>query len=281
MSLARPIGEEDGARATGSSSANGARAKASPDKSQVQVIARAAAILRVLEEQDAGLSLGQIAQRVGLARSTVQRIVNALAAERFLISASPNGRVVLGPALLRLANSVATSFTAVARPYMLQLSTDLRETVDLAAIKKDRLIFVDQVEGSHRLRTVSAIGESFPLHCTANGKAYLATLDDRGVERLLGEALERRTSSTLVKMPALLKELARVRKTGVAIDREEHTLGICAVGIAVNDQLGNPHAISVPVPAARFDTIAAEISARLLETKAALTALLADVRREG
>ena len=48
------------------------------DKSQVQVIARAATILRALEEENSGLSLGQIAQRVNLARSTVQRIVAAL-----------------------------------------------------------------------------------------------------------------------------------------------------------------------------------------------------------
>ena len=58
-----------------------AREERREDKSQVQVIARAATILRALEEQPAGLSLGQIAQRVDLARSTVQRIVAALAAE--------------------------------------------------------------------------------------------------------------------------------------------------------------------------------------------------------
>ena len=66
------------------------------DKSQVQVIARAATILRALEEENAGLSLGQIAQRVNLARSTVQRIVAALETEKLVIAASPNGRVRLG-----------------------------------------------------------------------------------------------------------------------------------------------------------------------------------------
>lgn len=55
--------------------------KAAPDKSPVQVIARAASILRALEDQPTGLSLGQIAQRVQLARSTVQRIVAALEAK--------------------------------------------------------------------------------------------------------------------------------------------------------------------------------------------------------
>src|ERR1700721_234349 len=71
--------------------------------SQIQVIARAAAILRALEHEPEGLSLAQIAQRVKLARSTVQRIVAALAAEKLLIAASPNARVRLGPTILRLA----------------------------------------------------------------------------------------------------------------------------------------------------------------------------------
>ena len=62
------------------------------DKSQVQVIARAATILRALEDENSGLSLGQIAKRVNLARSTVQRIVAALSAEKFVMAATPTGR---------------------------------------------------------------------------------------------------------------------------------------------------------------------------------------------
>src|SRR5476651_1779807 len=69
------------------------------DKSQVQVIARAATILRALENENVGLSLGQIALRVNLARSTVQRIVAALETEKLVIAATPNGRVRLGPTI--------------------------------------------------------------------------------------------------------------------------------------------------------------------------------------
>src|SRR6202023_4011804 len=89
----------------GRASSDKAEAKTQPHgqpQSQVQVIARAAAILRALEDEAAGLSLGQIAQRVNLARSTVQRIVAALEAEKFLIAASPTGRVRLGPTILPL-----------------------------------------------------------------------------------------------------------------------------------------------------------------------------------
>jgi DNA-binding IclR family transcriptional regulator len=242
-------------------------------RSQVQVIARAAAILRTLEGEDAGLSLGKIAERVGLARSTVQRIVNALTAEDLLIAASPTGRVTFGPALLRLAGS-ATNFAALTRPYLLRLAADLQETVDLAIIRNRQAIFIDQVEGSHRLRAVSAIGEAFPLHCTANGKAYLATLADETVRQLLGPTLERRTPRSIVDVNALLADLKGTRASGVAVDREEHTAGICAIGIALNDRTGHPHAISVPVPTGRFDAIAGQIRRRLLEVKADLQTAL-------
>ena len=240
------------------------------DKSQVQVIARAAAILRALEDQALGLSLGQIAQRVGLARSTVQRIVSALESENLVIAASPTGRVRLGPTIARLATSVQTDFVSIARPYLVKLSDELRETVDLATVKKDHLVFIDQVIGPQRLRTVSAVGETFPLHCTANGKAYLAELDDDAVARLIGATYPRRTPSTLTRLDHLLKDLRTVRKTGVAIDREEHTHGICAAGIVTRDPLGNILAISVPVPAQRFYAHQKRIVERLRATKAAL-----------
>jgi DNA-binding IclR family transcriptional regulator len=245
------------------------------DKSQVQVIARAAAILRALEEQPAGLSLGQISQRVALARSTVQRIVAALAAEKLLIAASPTGRVRLGPTILRLAASARTDFVATARPYLVRLSSELNETVDLAAIKKDHLIFVDQVIGPQRLRAVSAVGETFPLYCTANGKAYLAGLDEVAIARLIGTRFQRRTPRTIVRLEELLKELKAVRRSGVAFDREEHTQGICAAGVVMRDPLGNDLAISVPVPTQRFLQQEKRIVERLLATRRALEQHLA------
>jgi len=240
------------------------------EKSQVQVIARAAGILRSLEDEAHGLSLSQIAQRVGLARSTVQRIVAALESEKLLIAASPNGRVRLGPAILRLAASVRSDFVQMARPFLLRLSQELQETVDLATVKKDQLIFIDQVVGSQRLRTESAVGETFPLYCTANGKAYLGTLSDDQVAALIGTHYEARTPHTITELTPLLADLATVRKTGIAFDREEHTLGICAAGVALHDPLGNSIAISVPVPTPRFQNRQGMIVERLLAAKRAL-----------
>jgi len=248
------------------------RDKTHAEKNQVQVIGRAARILRALEGEDAGLSLGEIAKRVELARSTVQRIVASLEAEKLLMAASPNGRVRLGPAILRLASSVTGDFIARARPYLTRLSDELRETVDLAAVRRDHLMFIDQVTGSQRLRAVSAVGETFPLYCTANGKAYLAGLDDAAVEALIGRTYDARTPNTLTRFSELIADLKSVRKAGVAYDREEHTLGICAVGVALNDPVGNAVAISVPVPSQRFGDQQRLIAERLLATKRAMLA---------
>lgn len=240
------------------------------DRNLVQVIGRAAGILRALEGEKSGLSLAQIAERTSLARSTVQRIVGSLAAEKLLIAASPTGRVKLGPALLRLASSIESDFTSLARPYLEKLSQDLEETVDLAVVKGDHMVFIDQIVGSHRLRAVSAVGEAFPLYCTANGKAFLATLSDRDVARLVGKRLNRRTPKTLTTLPDLLDDLARVRRTGFALDREEHTTGICAAGVAMPDLQGAWVALSVPVPTQRFLQKQRRIAEALLATRATI-----------
>jgi DNA-binding IclR family transcriptional regulator len=234
------------------------------------VIARAATILRALEDENTGLSLGQIAQRVNLARSTVQRIVSALETEKLVIAATPNGRVRLGPTILRLAASVRSDFVSQARPFLERLSEELHETVDLSTVKKDHLVFIDQVIGSQRLRTVSAVGETFPLHCTANGKAYLAQLSESAIEALIGRTYEPRTPKTFKRFEALIEDLKAARRNGIAFDREEHTLGVCAVGVALHDPLGNAVAISVPVPIQRFPDRQNMIAERLLATKHAL-----------
>src|SRR5205807_9742304 len=140
---------------------------------------------------------------------------------KLVIAASPTGRVRLGPTLLRLAASVHTDFASLARPFLMKLSSELRETVDLATIKSDHLVFVDQVVGSQRLRAVSAVGETFPLYCTANGKAYLAGLDEVAIARLIGTSFERRTPNTITRITDLIKELKAARKSGVAFDLEE------------------------------------------------------------
>ena len=93
----------------------------------------------------------------------------------------------------------------------------------------------------------------------------------------MGAAFEARTPHTITQIKPLLEDLDRIRKTGVAFDREEHTLGVSAAGICVPDMLGNQMAISVPVPTQRFGEAEELIAERLLETKHALQDLVQPV----
>ncbi len=245
-------------------------------KQNIQVITRAINVLRALEGEPEGLSLGQIAQRVGLARSTVQRIVDALRAEQFLISASPTAGVRLGPALIRLAASASVEFDHITRPIMAELSQTVGETVDLSVLKGNSAVFTDQIQGRHRLRAVSAVGESFPLHCTANGKALLSVLPADKLERLLRAPLPKLTANTITKPADLLKEIEMCRRTGIAIDDEEHTEGISALGTGFLYPMGRAIALSIPVPTTRFKRIRQELGAHLLAARERIRAALGE-----
>jgi DNA-binding IclR family transcriptional regulator len=236
----------------------------------VQVIARAASVLRALEGEGSGLSLAQIAQRVNLARSTVQRIVDALRAEHFLIAATPTAGVRLGPALIRLAASASVEFDQITRPIMVELSQRLGETVDLSVLKGNSAVFTDQIQGAHRLRAVSAVGETFPLHCTANGKALLSLMNAQQFEKFLRTPLLKMTAATIVKSAELRGEIEAYAKSGVAIDNEEHTEGISAVGTAFSDPLGRSIALSIPIPTTRFKKMRGELIKQIATARTAI-----------
>jgi DNA-binding IclR family transcriptional regulator len=240
------------------------------ERSGIQVIARAAAVLRSLEPEPDGLSLADIADRVGLPRSTVQRIVAALLGERLLMSASPTARVKLGPSLVQLGAAADIGTEKILRPFMQALSAAADETVDLSVLRHEAAIFVEQVQGTQRLVAVSAVGGEFPLHCTANGKALLALLPAARRERLLPPRLKRYTEATITDRSKLEEQLREVQHTDLAYDLEEHSLGICAVGTAFFDALGREYSLSIPVPAARFAGKQAMLAKLLKKTKAEL-----------
>ncbi len=239
-------------------------------KDGIQVIARAAAVLRALKDSQTGLSLGQIADRVALPRSTVQRIVAALIDERLLIATRAAG-VRLGPELQALAEAARTNTVDLCRPHLTALMAATGETVDLSALRGGQMVFLDQVQGSHRLRAVSSVGEHFPLTTTANGRAALSILPEDAAMSL-AQAEWAQGSGNL---PILLARLALARKLGFAEDNDDHTEGISAIGIAFRDFGGEVFAISLPIPTSRFAERRALVTAALLAVKADLEGTLA------
>ncbi|WP_068186156.1 IclR family transcriptional regulator [Mycobacterium sp. UM_CSW] len=230
----------------------------------IQVISRAGEILRLLQAHPGGLSQAEIGERLGMARSTVSRILGALDDEGLVAARGARGPYRLGPEIARMAGTVRLGVVMDVHPFMEALSRELEETVDLSILDGDRATFVDQVVSPHRLRAISAVGESFPLHCCANGKALLANLPPEQQAQVLPSRLARLTDNTITTPAALRKELECVRAEGVAYDREEQTEGVCAVGAVlpgVGEQLV---AVSVPVPAQRFYRRESELAEALL-----------------
>jgi IclR family transcriptional regulator, acetate operon repressor len=222
------------------------------DRGGVQVIARSAAILRALSEHSAGLSLGAIAKAVGLPRSTVQRIVNALEAEQFVESAGAGGGTRLGSALLKLVSHLDGDVVAVARSDLEDLSRRTGETVVLYQTigRQSRCLYDAVAEREVRIVPSPAAIQNF--HATAHGKLALARMSDAAVREFVSpDGLPRLTDRTITDLPALLRELAEVRASGIAYDREEHGEGVCAVGTAIA-YAGRTYEIVVLVPAYRF-----------------------------
>lgn len=210
------------------------------------MLRRAAAALDEIAVEPGHLRLVDLGERLGLAKSTARRLLVGLT-EVGLVSVDASGRYALGERLLGLGGSATGAhIAALFRPVIERVATATGgETVDLSVLRGQRMLFVDQVESSHRLRAVSAVGVRFPVNGTANGKAAVAALDSAEAEVLLSR-LEPAAGD------ALRSQLIEIRSTGIAFDRDEHTPGISAAAIARRGVGDNVIAISVPTPSERF-----------------------------
>ncbi len=236
----------------------------------IQVIARAAAILRALGRE--GVSLGTLARQTGLPRSTVQRIVDALATEHFVEAGDAGVR--LGWGIGRLAQIAHSDVVVRVRPYLESLFHLSNETVDIAFRRGKEVAFLDRIISEQELRVVPITNKPRPLYAMANGKALLSTMTDKEVGMLLGESFERLTPATAGDLPSLLATLAVVRNGGFAYDREEHAVGVCAIGMPICVQGLQPHAISIAVPAQRFDAQLPALRAALRDARTGIEAAL-------
>lgn len=232
----------------------------------VQVLARAAQMLRALSTAPEGLTSIALAGRVGLPRSTAYRIVGTLLQEG-LMRQSPSGKLHIGPGLMVIAAAGRSDLRHEAAPYLERLSHELDETVELVVLDGDEALFTNQYVSSRSLRVVAAVGDRFPLYCTACGKALLAELPHAEAERLVPAMLEPFTPHTNLHRGDLLRELDLVRATGVAYDHQEHSLGISAVGAAIRDAAGASAAVTVVMPAARLEGNEEHVAAALLRVR--------------
>jgi DNA-binding IclR family transcriptional regulator len=224
-------------------------------------------------------SMAELAARSGFPRPTVYRIVAGLL-EHGLVAAQPDGTYVLGPRLLSLASRSWSRFDlrVALLPDLHALRDATGQTVHLAVPAGDAMVYIEKLDGPGAVRMASRIGGQLPLHCSAVGKACLATLEPAALDaRLAALPLPRLTPATLASASALRAELAQVRRQGYAVDNEENEPGIVCYGVALCDASGRAVA-GVSVSTLAFHQPARPPSAcidPLLRLRAAASARLA------
>ncbi len=218
----------------------------------IQVISRAAAILNALGSHPEGLSLGAIANEVNLPRSTVQRIVAALAEEK-MVRTEGVGGVRLGPMLLRLVSTIHTDVIAIASPYLQQLCNDTEETVSLGRASGRQISNIHYIVAERELRVVPKFGLNLPIYSTSAGRALLSIKSDQEIRQLVGETLEPATENTVKDIDALLGKVEIVRSSQISMESGETVLGVSTISTAIDTILGQ-YSISVLMPTERFSS---------------------------
>ena len=223
---------------------------------RIQVIDRAVEIVNCFSFDRPELSVSEIAQMTGLHKSTAHRILMALEHNGLIRQIEQTGRYHLGIKLFTLGNQAVARLNVrdVARPYLIKLMKDTGETVHLAVLDGNQVLYLEKVEGVHALRMPSRVGRRTPTYCTSLGKAMLSCLEKHQVKELLqGQRLKSYTPHTITNIDRLSKVLEHTRKQGYAVDNEEIELGLRCVGAPIYDYSGSMvGAVSIAGPSARL-----------------------------
>jgi DNA-binding IclR family transcriptional regulator len=98
------------------------------------------------------------------------------------------------------------------------------------------MVYIDQVHGKGIIRLELRIGSRWPIHCTAAGKAYLAFLTDKEINRNLSQRrLKRYTENTIISVRKLKEELKSINSIGYAINNAEYQKEVKAIGSPIFD----------------------------------------------
>jgi IclR family KDG regulon transcriptional repressor len=202
------------------------------------------------------LSLAEISREVDAHKSSVFRVLSTLEAAGFLEKDLRSGKYRLGLKILDLAGRVwgLHDIRQIASPFMEELARETGEVIHLAVLDAADIVYLEKKGQGQILTVATRVGGRNPAYASSMGKVLLADLPDSELKAALGRGkLKKLTPNTIVEMPRLLEELARIREQGFALDNEETFPGIRCVGAPIRDAAGRViAAVSATVPAQRM-----------------------------
>lgn len=237
-------------------------------------LAKGLDVLEALADvEETGLS--ELARRLGVSGPTLFRILATLAARGYVQkTAASRYRLTLKAWEIGAKTVRRIRLRDVARPFMERLAAATGETVHLSVMQGDGIVIVDKIDSPHPVRVDTFVGQRAPAYCSATGKAILAFLPPPALADVLPKTYARHTAATIVDRAAVECELAEVRRTGWAKNREEWRDGVCAAAVPIFDSAGAAAAsLSVTVPTPRFtqSALREKLVPALKRTGAALT----------
>lgn len=247
----------------------------SREKVLVQSVDRALNIL-ALFRQHSSLKLTEIADRMGLAKSTVYGLVSTLEAHGYLEQDPETGEYQLGVKLLEMGGyfEKRLSLRREAHSVMKSLVEKYGETVQLSILDGREVVYIDLVEAPTSIRYAARIGMRAPAHCTATGKVMLADLSESLLDKLYGDGLLPTTTPRSISSLVALKEhLKMVREQGYSLDDEESEVGVRGVAAGIRNRHGRVIAgISLGGPASRVTyEIVPELARAVIEAAATIS----------
>ena len=238
-------------------------------------VERALILLRYIVDHPDGLSIRAASRSLGYSPATVQKLIQALKAQGYVVQDRLTERYHLGPEAVQLGLTALSrlEIRGTARPHLEALSSESGETVFLGIARGNHAIYIDKVVSTQPIRMDAPLGIERPYNCTAVGKALLAGMPDEALERLAAEgAFEQRTERSISEVGALRAEMGRVRAQGWARDDEEYISGAGCVAAPVRDHEGRVvAALTVSGPAGRVGEELERIMAQVKACAAAIS----------
>jgi IclR family acetate operon transcriptional repressor len=236
----------------------------------VQSIARAFDLLETMADLGGIVGLSQLASASGLPLPTIHRLMRTLL-DLGYVRQEPSREYALGPRLVRLGESAGRLLGDWATPYLQHVVDAIGESANLAMLDGHQVVYTAQVPGRHSMRMFTEVGRRAGVHCTAIGKAMLATMPAEQADEILRRSgLPSQTQHTITALRPMEKELERIRLQGYAIDNEEQEIGVRCVAVTLPGEPARA-AISISGPSTRMtDALISTAVPLLTETAVAL-----------
>jgi IclR family pca regulon transcriptional regulator len=226
------------------------------DPLMVGSVEKAFRVLGVFDEGRASLSLSQIAELAGLDLSAAQRFTHTLLKLGYLRKDPATRRLELSPRTLDMAAHFLAAHPLVktAMPYLMHLSRETEETVNLTLLDGVEIVFVARFLSRHVLNTDVVIGTRMPAYCTAPGRAILSRLpQDEAMAIIDACRLVAHTKHTTWRREDLVERLEQARRQGYETQFQEFIPGDASVAAAILDAKGRPRgAINVAASCSRY-----------------------------